>query len=214
MEPYIAYFSSNGGRYCEALIRHLAVSGIAVALACAFAWPLGIISAANKNAAKFITGIFATLRIVPSLAILFLCIPVMGTGIRPALTALALLAAPPILINTTLAFTSFPSAVIETACALGMSRRRIFWTVKAPLSLPLVLAGVKTAAVEVIASATLAAYIGGGGLGEIIFTGLGLMRMELLLIGGISVAALSLFIDWLLAGFEKIILFSLFGGHQ
>jgi osmoprotectant transport system permease protein len=127
----------------------------------------------------------------------------MGIGIKPAVTALVFLAIPPILINTTQGYSSIPLPVLETARGMGMSNRRIFFLIKMPLAMPLVLAGFKTAMVEVIASATLAAYIGGGGLGAIIFTGLGLMRSELLLIGGISVALLSILADILLSCLER-----------
>jgi osmoprotectant transport system permease protein len=135
----------------------------------------------------------------------------MGTGLKPSLTALAFLAIPPILINTALAFGSIPLSVLETAAGMGMGRLRTFFWVKTPLALPLALAGFKTACIEVIAGATLAAYIGGGGLGSLIFTGLGLMKMELLLIGGVSVALLSLIADFLLSVLEARALKSLFG---
>jgi osmoprotectant transport system permease protein len=213
MKPFVDYFSRNGGKYLNALLQHLAVSGFSLAVAVIVALPLGIAAAKNERTKAAITGLFAALRIVPSLAVLFVCVPVMGTGVRPAVTALSLLAIPPILINTTLAFSSIPKAVLETAQAMGMSAGRLFFLVKAPLSLPLVLAGVKTAAVEVIASATLAAYIGGGGLGAIIFTGLGLMRNELLLIGGVSVALLSIAVDFTLTRLENALAWILFGGN-
>ncbi|MDR2489884.1 MAG: ABC transporter permease [Spirochaetaceae bacterium] len=214
MEAVIAWFVENSTQYGAAVVQHLRVSALAVAAALTAALPLGVASAGNPAVSRVITGVFSTLRIIPSLALLLLCVPIMGVGIKPAITALVFLAAPPLLINTTLAFSTLPEAVIETARGIGMGRQRIFWTVKAPLALPLILTGLKTAAVEVIASATLAAYIGGGGLGAIIFTGLGLMKMELLLIGGISVAVLSLAADFLLTNFEKKITIVLFGGFR
>jgi osmoprotectant transport system permease protein len=213
MNPFIDYFARNGEKYIDAILRHLEVSGFSLALAVIIALPLGVAAAKNERTKSAITGLFAALRIVPSLAILFICVPIMGTGVRPAVTALSILAIPPVLINTTLAFSSIPAAVLETARGMGMGERRIFFWVKAPLSMPLVLAGVKTAAVEVIASATLAAYIGGGGLGTIIFTGLGLMRTELLLIGGISVAALSIVVDFALTRMENALNRALFGNR-
>ncbi|MDR2073690.1 MAG: ABC transporter permease [Spirochaetaceae bacterium] len=213
MQPFIDYFSRNGEKYLDAVFQHLAVSGFSLALAVIIALPLGISAAKNEGTKTAITGLFAALRIVPSLAVLFVCVPLMGTGLRPAVTALSLLAIPPILINTTLAFSSIPEAVLETARGMGMSAGRIFFWIKAPLSLPLVLAGVKTAAVEIIASATLAAYIGGGGLGTIIFTGLGLMRNEFLLIGGVSIALLSIAADFILTKLENFLTRILFGGN-
>jgi osmoprotectant transport system permease protein len=202
-EKIVEYFQNRMDVYLEAVARHVMISGIAVLVACAVGIPLGILAARGMRTRALIMGVFSTLRIIPSLAVLLLCIPVMGTGMAPALVALSFLAIPPVLINTTQAFAGIPGAVTETAVGMGMSRMRVFFKVKAPLSLPVVLTGIKTAAVEVIASATLAAYIGAGGLGNIIFTGLGLLRADLLLIGGLSVACLSVLADFLLSRLER-----------
>jgi osmoprotectant transport system permease protein len=210
-QAFIDYFARNGAKYGQAAAQHFFISIAALALACAVALPAGIVCARTKRLRAAITSVFATLRIIPSLAVLLLCIPVLGTGMQPAVIALAFLAIPPILINATVAFSSIPFPVLETARGMGMSARRVFFLVKAPLALPLTLAGFKTAAIEVIASATLAAYIGGGGLGTIIFTGLGLMRTELLLIGGVSVALFSVAADCLLSLMENRVSLSLFG---
>ena len=176
---------------------------VSLLIACTLGALLGIVCAYKKSSNFAITGLFSAVRIIPSLAILFLCLPLMGVGLKPTITALSFLALPPILINTVIAITSIPEALIEAARAMGMNVPQVFFKVKAPLALPLFLTGFKTAAVEVCASATLAAYIGGGGLGAVIFTGLGLMRTELLVIGGLSVALLSLFIDFFLTMLEK-----------
>jgi len=123
---------------------------------------------------------------------LLILLPIMGTGIRPAMTALILLAIPSILINTIVGLEEVPYFVLETAYGLGMTNFQVWRKVRIPLALPMILTGIKTSAIEIIASATLAAKIGAGGLGEIIFTGLGLYRFDLLLIGGLSVALLSI----------------------
>ena len=123
----------------------------------------------------------------------------LGVGTPPAVAALTVLAIPPILITTAVAFRSVPAAVIEAALGMGMNRAQLFFSVKCPLAFPLAFAGVRTAATEVIASATLAAYIGAGGLGVLIYTGLGALRSDLLWIGGLSVALLSLLVNRCLA---------------
>lgn len=198
MQLILEYFSNNLSDYIQLIIQHIEISLSAILFGMIIAIPLGIFSTRCRVLYKFIKGIFGTLRIIPSLAILVLCIPIMGTGMKPAVTALTILAIPPILINTAMAFDTLPEAVLETALGLGMGKWRTFFTVKLPLAFPLVFTGVKTAVVEVIASATLAAYIGAGGLGSLIFTGLGLMRSDLLFIGGGSVALLSLLSGYLL----------------
>ena len=105
---------------------------------------------------------------------------------------LTILAFPPVILNTIAGFRQVPDYMIECAEGIGMTKREQLWKVRVPLALPMIFAGVRTGLVEVIASATLAAKIGAGGLGEIIFTGLGLNRSDLLILGGASVAILSL----------------------
>ncbi|MDR2602319.1 MAG: ABC transporter permease [Spirochaetaceae bacterium] len=209
--PYISYFSDNTSRFIIALREHLLLSGEALLAAGVAGVFFGILCGKNKTLNNIITGFFSAARIIPSLAILFLCLPILGTGVAPSIAALTFLAAPPILINTAASFAQIPKAMVEAACAMGMTPAQIFFRIKAPLALPLILAGFKTAAVEIIASATLAAYIGGGGLGVIIFTGLGLMKTELLVIGGVSVALLSLLTDFLLSILEKKLRVYLYG---
>jgi osmoprotectant transport system permease protein len=211
LEPYVSYFSSNLQKFLAAIAEHFFLSGTALLIATVTGVTLGALCARNKTVNMAVSGVFSAARIIPSLAILFLCLPLLGTGFKPSVAALTFLALPPILINTTVAFASVPAAVLEAAEAMGMNAVQIFFKIKAPLALPLVLAGFKTAAVEVIASASLAAYIGGGGLGVIIFTGLGLMRTDLLVIGGASVALLSILVDCALSVVEKKTQTALFG---
>ena len=206
LEKIIAYFAKNSDFFWSSVAQHLGITLVAVAAACLVGIPAGILCARNQRVKTVVTGLFTTLRIIPSLAVLLLCIPLIGTGLKPAVIALSFLAMPPLLINTTLAFSTIPAPILETALGMGMSRARTFFLVKIPLALPLILAGFKTAVVEVIASATLAAYIGAGGLGAIIFTGLGLLRADLLLIGGVSVAIISITADFLLTRLERRLL--------
>ena len=198
MQQIIDYLINNWSDILKLTLQHIDISLISIVFAMIIAIPLGIFSTRCRSLTRLFKGIFGTLRIIPSLAILILCIPIMGTGLKPAVTALAILAIPPILINTTLAFQTLPEPVLETAFAMGMGKWRTFFVVKLPLAFPLIFAGIKTAVVEVIASATLATYIGAGGLGNLIFTGLGLMRTDLLIIGGASVGLLSLLAGYLL----------------
>lgn len=141
---------------------------------------------------------FNFLRIIPSLAILVLALPILGTGFTPALVALILLAVPPILINTYLGFKNIGPSIIESAEGMGMGYRELLFKIQLPLAMPLIITGVRTSSVEVIASATLASYIGTGGLGDFIFTGLSMNDYTMLLVGGISVAILSIIAEIIL----------------
>ena len=199
MQDVIAYFSTHGADYIQMVLEHLNVSILSLAVAILVAVPLGIACSRSPLLEK-VSGI---LRIIPSLAVLVVCVPILGTGVLPAVVALTVLAIPPILINTALGFRSVPADVLEAARGMGMDERLVFFKIKVPLAFPVSFAGVRTAASEVVASATLAAYIGAGGLGQIIFTGLGLMRTDLLVIGGASVAALSLLVGMFLSAIDR-----------
>jgi len=185
------YFANDWANYLICFGEHLAISCSSLAVAALIGIPFGYICVMNKKWEKGVVGIFQILRVIPSLAVLILLIPLMGTGVKPAMTALVLLAIPPILMNTAAGFSEVPAFMLETAQGLGMTGRQMFWKVKVPQAIPMILAGVKTAMMEIIASAAIAAKIGAGGLGGIILTGLGLNRTDLLLIGGISVAVLA-----------------------
>lgn len=200
------YFSENIGTYLSCVRAHVGISVLALLAAAAMGIPLGYVCVKNKKWRRWITGLFQILRIIPSLAVLILLIPIMGTGIKPAMTALVLLAVPAILMNTAAGFEEVPGFMLETAAGLGMTERQIFWKVKVPMAMPMILTGVRTAAIEVIASATIASKIGAGGLGDIILTGLSLNRTDLLLIGGISVAVISILAGVFFQQLEKIIL--------
>ncbi|MCC8181320.1 MAG: ABC transporter permease [Planctomycetes bacterium] len=187
-----SYFADNRSAYLAAVGEHIIISAAALVIALALAFPAGCLSVRYAGLRKACLTVFNTLRIIPSLAVLLLLLPILGTGPVPAVVALALLAMPPILLNTIAGLDGVPAFMLETAAGVGMTRRQSWLRVRIPLALPLVMTGVRIAVIEIIASATLAAKIGAGGLGEIIFTGLGLARTDLLLIGGVSVALLSL----------------------
>ncbi len=188
----IGYFQKSGSDYLSLLWGHISISLLSLLIAMAIAIPLGIMVYRSKIASVIAERGFGLLRIVPSLAVLIILIPIMGTGVLPSVTALTILAIPAILINTIQAFRNLSPAMLEAADGMGMSKTQSFFRVKLPLAFPLMFAGIRTAAIEIIASATLASYIGAGGLGDLIFTGLSLMRTSLLIIGGGSVAILSL----------------------
>ncbi|MGI8386882.1 ABC transporter permease [Robertmurraya sp. P23] len=202
----IDYFNGNLDTFLFALREHLEISILALIIAMMIGIPGGYLCAKHKFMEIYFISIFQVLRIIPSLAILFLFIPILGTGIVPAIVALTLLAIPPILMNTLIGLKGVPDFLLETAHGLGMTDQQVFRRVTFPLAMPLILTGTKTAMIEIIASATLAAKIGAGGIGGIIYTGLGLNRMDLLIIGGVSVGIVSILAGLLLDLFERSLL--------
>ena len=168
------YFIEHGKDYVKILGDHVALSGEALMIALVIGLPLGYLSFSNpklKQVASFCT---QGLRVIPSLGLLFILIPFIGVGRLPAIIALVVLAVPPILLNTIVGFNEVPQILIETATGLGMTKWQTLYKLGFPLASQHILNGIKLALIEVIASATLATYIGAGGLGTIIFTGLGL----------------------------------------
>lgn len=192
LNQIIHYFQTDSGQYWEYVGQHILLSTSTLVIAMVIALPLGYLGSRIRVVASFCTAFAQLLRIIPSLALLFLLIPFIGTGILPALIALVVLALPPLLINTILGFNEVSPTYQEVGTALGMNQRQLRRQVEIPLAMPYILNGIKLALVEIIASATLATYIGAGGLGTLIFTGLGLYDMSYVVIGGVSVALLSL----------------------
>ncbi len=203
MEVYIDYFTTKWDQYLLYLWQHVYISFLALLIASAIGIPLGILCLRNRTINGFINTFFSALKILPSLVILVILIPIMGIGVKPALVALIVLAIPPILIQTTLGFNKVPDFMMEVAAGLGMDEKMTFRRVQVPFAMPYIMGGIKMAAAEVIASAALAAYIGSGGLGVIIYNGISLMKTEYLVIGGLSVAALTLICVTLLGRIEK-----------
>lgn len=199
LQQAVSYFTANGADWLTLAIQHVSISGAALVLATVIAAPAGALASRSRVAGIMASALAGVMRVVPSLAVLILCVPYLGVGPIPAIVALTMLAVPPILINTATALQGVPAPVLEAARGMGMSRWQVFARVHAPLALPLAFTGVQTAATEVIASATLASYIGAGGLGVLIQTGIGALRFDLLWIGGLSVAMLSLLVNHLLA---------------
>ncbi|WP_258296900.1 ABC transporter permease [Paenibacillus peoriae] len=200
-----AYFSNNMHVFLATGKEHIIISLLALLCSASIGIVLGYVTCKYKRTEKWIVSLFQVLRIMPSLAVLLLLIPIMGTGTKPALIALVLLGIPPILMNMIAGLESVPSFLLEAAHGVGMSEQQVMWRVKFPLAAPMILTGIKIAGIEVIASATLAAKIGAGGLGEIIFTGLGLNRVDLLLIGGFPVGILAITVGVMLDMSERIL---------
>lgn len=178
---------------------YLALAACALLLGALAGIPLGVLAAHVGGLRTLVLALTNIGRAVPSLALLTFMIPVLGLGFAPALAALAILAAAPIAITTDVAFRGVPAAAIDAARGLGMTRAQILRRIEWPLAFPVVFAGVRTAATEVIASAVLAAFIGAGGLGELITSGLQANQPDRLWTGVAAIAAIALAAEYVLA---------------
>lgn len=199
------YFLQNQAAFWQATRQHLVLSSAALVISLLVCLPLGVWAARRAEAAQVAINFFNTLRVLPSLAILFLALPYLGLGFWPSLVALTVLAFPPVLINTYAGLRGVDQATVEAAYGMGMAPGQVLRRVELPLAAPAILAGVRTAAVEVISSATLAAFIGGGGLGNFITRGFALFDTRIMLVGAIPVALLALASETLLGGLQRLI---------
>lgn len=210
----LTYIDEHPDRFREALSVHVQLSLYALAAALLIFFPLGVLASRSRSFGPAIVGAVSAARVVPSIAVLFLLfpyrrevgdlLPFFDRTFTISLIALTLLAGPPLIINTDAGLRSVEPAVLENARGLGMNERQVFTRVHLPLALPVVIAGLRTAAVEVFASATLAAFVGAGSLGRFITSGLTLLDYKLLLVGAIPITLLALTAEAVLAGFERL----------
>jgi osmoprotectant transport system permease protein len=189
-----------GNGFTQLARQHLILVLVAVLLGCVAGIPLGVLAALAPRLRQPVLALAGMLQTVPSLALLAILIPLLGRiGAVPALVALCAYALLPIVRNTCTGLLQVPDGLRNAALALGMTRRQALLKVELPLAAPVILAGVKTAAVMSVGTATIAAFIGAGGFGERITTGLALNDNDMLLAGAIPAALLALLTQ---AGFE------------
>jgi osmoprotectant transport system permease protein len=186
--------------------EHLYVSGAAVAIAATVALPLALLLGHLGRGGGFTVVVTNVSRAVPTLALLTVfAATAIGFGNRATIVALAVFAAPPLLTNTYVGVRGVDPDVVEAARGMGMSGLGILTRVELPLAVPLIAAGFRTAAVQVVATATLAALVGGGGLGTIINSGFGEQDRGQIVAGGLLVAALALLTEAVLALVQRAV---------
>ncbi len=199
----LQYALNPDSNFLGQLLTHLRLSGIALFVAALIGIPLGILISRYGSVARVVINVVGFLRVIPPIVVLFLLLPSQGLGFRPSVIALTLLAIPPLLINTDTGMRGVAPAIIEAGRGMGMSYWQLLRRVQLPLAMPVMIAGLRIAAVEVISFATLATLIGGGGLGDFIASGLALLRNDILLAGVIPAALLTIGAGVLLDGLQR-----------
>lgn len=194
----LAWLQANPGVFTSAVGEHVLLSLAGLALGIGVAVPLGLSVAHHPRLAELAITLAGGLRTVPSLAVLAALLPLLGVGFTPSVIALALLAIPPVLVNLLAGLRGADPAAIAAATGLGMSPGQVLFRVEVPLALPLLFAGLRIAAVQVVSAAALATFIGGGGLGDLVTQGLALLDTGRMLLGATAIAALALLTE---AGF-------------
>jgi osmoprotectant transport system permease protein len=185
-------------------VEHLAMSGASVLAAGLIALPVGIAIGHFGRGGILAINISNIGRAVPSFAVLVIAVELFGIGALPAFIALVALAIPPMVINSYIGMREVDADVREAARGMGMRQLAVLWQVELPIALPLIMAGIRTSAVNVVATATLAALVAWGGLGRFIVDGFGLQDYPMMFAGAIMVAVLSLIVEFSMAGVQRL----------
>jgi osmoprotectant transport system permease protein len=204
------YMINNASRCIELTLEHIWIVGIACSLAIIVGVPIGIAITRNKNLANKVINTANILMTTPSIALFGIMIPILsplghGLGQVPAIVALVLYSQLPIIRNTYVAIKNVPPEIVDAGKGLGMSSWRRLWEIEIPMSIPVIIAGLRTAAVMSIGIAAIAAYIGAGGLGVLIQQGIGRAYVPMILAGAILVSVLAIFVDAFMAVLEGLV---------
>ncbi|WP_406495284.1 ABC transporter permease [Streptomyces sp. NBC_00846] len=189
------------------LAEHLYVSGVALALACVIALPVALYLGHIGKGGALAVNISNVGRAVPVFAVLalFMVSPLRNAGYVPTITALVLFAVPPLLTNAYVGMTGVDRSVAEAARGMGMSGGQLFVRVELPLAYPMIMTGLRSAAVQVVATATIAAMVGQGGLGRIITAGFNTYNTPQVVAGALLVAVLALLVEAVLVGLDRLL---------
>ncbi len=199
------YISNNTEQVLSLTLEHIELTAIAVGLAVLIGVPLGIMISYFRKASKTVVGGANVVQAIPSMALLGLAIPLLGIGSVPAVVIVILYSLLPIIKNTYTGITSLDKGTLEAAKAIGLTKSQVLMKVQIPLALPVIMAGVRISAVTAVGLMTMAAFIGAGGLGFLIFSGISTTNNAQILAGAIPAALLALVVDNLFGTVEKLV---------
>ncbi len=205
MTRLVEYATRNAHSILSATTRHFTLFAISMLFAIIIGVGLSIVITreGRERFGKVVLSITAAAQAVPSVAVVALAFLFIGIGERPAIVALILYSLVPIVFNATSGILSVEPGVIQAARGMGFTERQRLWRIKIPLSMPVIMSGIRSAATINIGTVTVAAVIGGGGLGDLIYTGLSLNRPDMIFIGAALSALMAIAVDTILATFER-----------
>lgn len=199
------YITTRGDELLYLLWEHIFLSFISLAIVLVITIPLGIYLSRNKKLAEPIIGITGVMQTIPSIALFGLLLPLVGIGKVPTVIALVMFALLPVLRNVYTGIVEVDASIINAGKGMGMTDLQILRMIQLPIALPVMMAGIRTSAILIIGLTTIAAFIGAGGLGDVIFRGVSLMRNELILAGAIPAALLALTADFCLKAAQDLV---------
>ena len=199
----MTYIVNNPGLVGMLFLEHLRLTGVVLAISLLIAVPLGVLIARLPRLRGPVLGVLGVIYTIPSLSLFVLLIPLSGLGVTTAVIALVAYAQMMLVRNWLTGLTGIDPTIIEAAKGIGMSGWQRFWQVEFPLALPLLLAGIRLAALSAIGIGTIAAYINAGGLGTLLFEGVITANYDKILAGSLAVSALAIGVNYLLRFLER-----------
>jgi len=201
----LSYYLNNFDRIISALEVHILIFSVSLIFSIIIGISISIFvtQEGRKKIGRIVLSVMGAAQSVPSLAIIALIFIFVGIGVKPAIIALIIYSLVPIIFNTTSGILSVRQNIIEAGRGMGLTQNQLLWRVKIPIALPVIMGGIRSSATIIIGSATVAAVIGGGGLGDFIFIGLRMHKPEMLISGAITVSLLAIIVDYIMAKIEK-----------
>lgn len=205
IQAFINYCLGNAEQITSLFLDHIRLVAVAVIIAVFLGVPIGIVIAYYRKASKPVIGAANVVQAVPSMALLGLSIPLLGIGVLPAITMVVLYSLLPIIKNTFTGTININEDTLEAAKAIGLTRFQILRKVRIPLALPVIMAGVRVSAVTAVGLMTMAGFIGAGGLGFLIFSGISMTNNLQILAGAIPACILALLVDYIFGLIEQLV---------
>jgi glycine betaine/choline ABC-type transport system substrate-binding protein/ABC-type proline/glycine betaine transport system permease subunit len=202
MNEFFSFISSRSGQINQLILQHIGLTLLAVLLSIALGVPLGILITRVRKLSRPIVGTANVVQAIPSLALLGFLIPILGIGSKPAIIMVFLYSLLPILKNTYTGLTNINPDLIEAAQGMGMTQAQILRKVQIPLALPIIMAGIRISAVTAVGLMTIAAFVGAGGLGYMVFSGVQMVNNNMVLAGAIPACILALLMDFIIGKIE------------
>jgi osmoprotectant transport system permease protein len=199
----VNYLASHAGRVAWLAVDHAELVAVALATACAVAFPLGLWAARRRAVAPWLLGVLGAVYTIPSLALLAALVQWLGLGFTPIFVALVVYAQFMLARNVVAGIDGVDPAQVDAARGLGMSPLQVLMRVELPQALPVLIGGLRIAAIALISIATLGGYVGGVGVGVLIFNGLTLHQPQMIVAGSLAACALALAVDALLRFAER-----------
>ena len=202
---FFSYMMTNFSKISDLLFEHISLTTIAVVLAILVGVPLGLFISNFSKINKFVLGIANILQAIPSMALLGFMIPFLGIGKLPSIVVVFLYSLLPIIKNTYTGITNISPQIIEAAHGIGLTKFQVLYKIEIPLALPVIMAGVRIASVTAVGLMTVAAFIGAGGLGYLVFLGIRTVDNTQILAGAIPACILALLVDFVLGLIENLV---------